>query len=99
MVLKSIGDCLNTIDDVIFDNCSKNHIKSNLEDIRKYIELKHCTIRKENNIEVVSVLSLLYLINKIIEKLYSDDTEENFNEDYNHLRHNFLEWYQAIDEN
>ena len=33
MVLKSFGECLNTIDDMIFDNCSKIHFRSNLEDI------------------------------------------------------------------
>ena len=47
----------------------------------------------------MSVLSVLSQINKIIERFYSDDsddTEEDFNEHYNKLRRRFLECYEVI---
>ena len=96
--MASISECLNKIDDMIFDNYSKIRVKNGIEDIRKHIERKHCTIPKEDDRETVTVLSLLYQINKIIEELFSDDTKEDFDEHYNHLRRDFSEWYEVIDE-
>ena len=42
------------------------------------------------------VMSVLSQINYIIEKFYSDSTEEELDNQYNKLRRSFLAWYEVI---
>ena len=100
----SISECLNEIDNKIFDKNSEFLVKSDLEDIRIHVEWKQvdnvCS-GKECDKERLSVLSVLPQINNILERFYSDDsndTEEDFDEHYNELRRRFLKWYEVIDE-
>ena len=103
MVIASISECLNKID-MIFDKNLKSHLKSDLEYKRTHIEWKQADVvcsGKEGDKENLSVLSVLSQINNIIERFYSDDsndTEEDFDGHYNELRRRFLEWYTVIDE-
>ena len=46
--------------------------------------------------ERVAVLSVLSQINHKIESSFSNDTEEDFDEQYKKLRRRILEWYEVI---
>ena len=47
MVVASISECLNKIDNKIFDKSSKFLVKSDLEDIRDHIEWKQADVVEE----------------------------------------------------
>ena len=98
MEVQSISDCLNRVGKMIFEKSLKYLVKGDLEDIRKYIERKQANLVArsdfiENRQAVSSVLSQ---INHIIEKFYSDDTEEDPDFEYNKLRQRMLKWYDVI---
>ena len=99
----SISECLNKIDNKIFDKSSKFLVKGDLENIRDHIEWKQADVvcsGKDDDKEKMLVLSMLYQINNIIEKFFStdfNDTEEEFDGLYNDLRRKFLEWYDLIE--
>ena len=96
--MKSTSECLNRIDYMIFDKSFKFQVKDDLELIRSYIEWQQadCVSRGEYIEERVDVLRLLIQINHIIERFYSDDTEEELDAQYNKHRQRILEWYDTI---
>ena len=47
-------------------------------------------------LERLAVLSVLSQINHIIERVHSNDTEEDLDEQNNKLRQRILEWYEMI---
>ena len=98
MEVKSISDCLNRVDNMIFENSLKCLFKGNLEDIRNHIEWEPADVvaRGEYIEERLAVLSVLSQINHIGEKIYSSDDEEHLDEQYNILRQKVLEWYELI---
>ena len=104
MVVTSISECLNIIDNKIFDKSSKLLVKSNLEDIRDHIEWKQADVvceGKDDDTEKMLVLSVLSQINNIVKSFYSNDsndTEEEFDGHYIDLGQKILEWYELIDE-
>ena len=99
----SVSECLNKLDNKIFNKSSRFLVKSGLEDITSHIEWKQADVvcsGKDDDKEKMLVLSMLSQINNIIERFYSDDfndTEEEFDGHYNGLRRKFLEWYELID--
>ena len=98
MEVKSISECLNRVDNMIFEKSLKRQVKSDLEDIRSHIECKQADVvsRGEYIEERFAALSVLSQINHILETFYSNDTEENLHEQYNKLRQRILEWYEVI---
>ena len=98
MEVKSISDCLNLIDNMIFQKNFKIMVKNDLERIRNHTEWQQadCVSRGEFVEERVDCLSVLRQINRIIERSYSNDTEEELDEQYNKLRQRILEWYDTI---
>ena len=96
--MKSIIECLNRVDKIIFEKILKNIVIKDLEDIREHIEWRQADAlaRGEYTEERVAVLSVLSQINHIIERFYSDDTEEDLDEQYNKLRQRNLEWHDVI---
>ena len=98
MEVKSISECLKTVDKMILEKSLECLVKSDLEDIRKHIEWKQADVvaRTEYIEERLAVLSVLSQINHIIERFYSDDTEEDFEEQYKKLRQRILECYEEI---
>ena len=98
MEIKSVRDCLNRIDNIIFDKSLKFMIKDDLELIRNHIECEHADViaKAEYIEERLAVLTVLSQINRIIERLYSNDTEDELDEQYNRLRHTILEWYETV---
>ena len=99
MEVKSIKDCLNRIDDMIFDKSLKCLHKGILEDIRKHIEWKHADVVAKGDYaqEKIAYLSVLSQINHLVKRFYSNDTEDDLDEQYNILRQIFLEWYEEIE--
>ena len=69
-------------------------VKGDLEDIRNHIERKQADVvaRGKYIEERLAVLSVLSQFNHIIERFYSDDTEEDLDEQCNKLRQRNLEW-------
>ena len=98
MEVKSISDCLNRVDNMIFEKSLKCQVKGDLEDIRKHIEWKQSDVvaREEYFEERVAVLAVLSQVNHIRERFYSDNTEDDLDERYNILRQRLLEWYEVI---
>ena len=98
MDVKSVSDCLNRLDNMIFDRSLKYRVKKHLELIGNHIEWQQADVvdRGEYIEERVAVLSVLSLKNSIIEIYYSDATEEDLDEKYNELRQRILEWYEVI---
>ena len=98
MEVKSTFECLNRIDNVIFDKSLKYLVKDDLECIRNHVEWQQADVvaRGEYIEERLAVLSVLSQINHVIERFYSDDTEEELDEQYNQLRQRILEWYYVI---
>ena len=103
MEIASISECLNKIDNMIFDKNLKSRLRSDIEDIRTHIEWKQADFvvcGKEGLEQKIAVLSVLSEINNIIEKYYSDeldDTNEYLDGPCNKLRQKFLEWCDVID--
>ena len=104
-MMVSISECLNKIDNKMFNKSSKFLVKSDLEGIRDHIDWKQADIvcsGKDDDEEKMLVLSVLYQINNILERFYSNDfndSEEEFDGHYNHLGRKFLEWYELIEVN
>ena len=98
MEVKSTSECLNRVDNMIFEKSLKCLVKGDLEQIRDHIEWKQADVvaRGEYIEERLAFLSVLSQINHIIERFYSDDTEEHLDEQYNKLRHRILEWFEVI---
>ena len=102
MVLASISECLNKIDNMIFDkNCKVILIV--LEDIGTHIEWKQADVvckGEEDFEQKIAVLSGHAEIINIKEKYYSDkldDMNEYLDGPCNKLRQKFLEWCDVID--
>ena len=91
MEVKSISDCLNRVDNMIFEKSLKCKVKGDLEDIRNHIERKRVHIFTR-----VAVLAVLSQINHIIERFYSGDNEEDLDKQYKILRRRLLDWYEVI---
>ena len=83
MEIKSLRDCLNKIDDMIFDKTLKFMIKDDLELIRKHIVSQQVDVIAKDKLCILLVLQQL---NCIIERFYSDDSEEILNDECNDLR-------------
>ena len=98
MEVKSISNCLDRIDNMIFDKSLKFMLQDNLELIRNHIEWQQvvCISRGESFEEKIAFLSVIKPINHIIERFYTDDTEEELDVEYNKLRHKILEWFETI---
>ena len=91
MEIKSVSECLNRIDNMIFDKTLKFMIKDDLERRRIHIGVE---VAGGDFIEDRSVvLPILSQNNYIIERLYYD-TEEKLDEHHNKLRQLILEWYE-----
>ena len=88
MEVKSISDCLNLIDNMIFQKNFKIMVKNDLERIRNLIEWQQA--------DCVDCLPVLRQINRIIERSYSDDKEKELDEQYYKLRQRILELYDTI---
>ena len=97
-MVKAISECLNRVDNMMFEKSLKCQVKGDLEDIRSHIECKQAEVVSRGKYieERVAVLSVLSQINHIIERLYSDDTEEELDEQYIKLRQSILEGYEVI---
>ena len=93
MEIESIRDCLKKIDDMIFDKTLKYMIKDDLELIMKHIVSQQADVISKDKL---CILLVLQQINCIIERFYSDDSEEILNDEYNDLREKILYWYETI---
>ena len=93
MEIKSVSECLNRIDNMIFDKTLKFMIKDDLERMRIHIGLE--TGGGDFIEEKTVVLPKLSQINYIIERLYYD-CEDELDKQYNKLRQLILEWYEEI---
>ena len=89
-----MNDCLDRIDNMIYDKSLKYMVIDDLELIRNHIKCQQSEV--ENIEEKVNILSVFSQINKIIERFYSNDSEEKLNEQYNKLRQRVLTWYEMI---
>ena len=102
-MIASISECLNKIDNRIFDKSSKILVRSDLGVIRNHIEWKQADVvcsGKKGDKKKLSVLSVLSQIFNKTKRFYSDesnDTGEDFDGHYNELRRRFLEWYEVTD--
>ena len=99
MEVKSITDCLNRVDNMIFEKSLKCHVNGDLEDIRKHIEWQQADVFARGEYveeRKVAVLSVLSQLNHIIERFYSNDTEEDLDEQYTKLRQKILEWHEEV---
>ena len=98
MEVKSITDCLNKVDKMIFEKNLKCLVKGDLEEIRSHMEWQQADVvaRGEYVEERLAVLSELSQINHKIEKFYSDDDKEDLDERNNKLRQKILEWYEVF---
>ena len=97
MEVKFISESSNRVDNMRFEKSWKCLVKGDLEDMRKCIEWKQADFvaRKEYIEERKAVLSVLSQFNHIIERFYSDATEEDLDEQ-NKLRQRILELYEVI---
>ena len=94
MEVKSISNCLDKIDNMIFDKSLKYMVIDDLELIRNHIKCQQFEI--ENIEERVNILSVFGQINKIIEAFFSNDSEEKLDEQYINIRQRVLAWYEMI---
>ena len=98
MEIKSVSECLNRIDNMIFDKSLKYLVKDDLELIRNHIEWQQAVVvaKGEYIQERLAVLSVLSQINHLIERFCSNDSERLLDMQYNKIRHKILEWYDTI---
>ena len=98
MEVKSARDCLNRIDNMIFDKSLKFMLKDNLELIRNHIvsQQADAMVKGEYIEDRLAVLSVLTQINHILEKFFLYDTEEELDGEYNKLRQKLLDWYETV---
>ena len=94
MEVKSMCDCLDRIDKMIYDKSLKYMVIDDLELIRNPIRCQQSEIK--NIQKMVCILSVFGQINKVIEVFYSNDNEEKLDEQYNKLRQRILTWYEMI---
>ena len=86
-----MNECLDKIVNMIFDKSLKWMVIDDLGLIRKHIESQLADVVNKEYIEDrVDVLSVLSQINKVIERFYSNDTEEKLNEQYNKVKQRVL---------
>ena len=78
MEVKSFSECLNRIDYMIFEKILKFTVINDLELIGNHIKCQQSEV--ENIEEKVKILSVFNQINKIIERFYSNDSEEDLDE-------------------
>ena len=80
---------------MIFDKTFKYLVKDDLELIRNHIEWEHADViaKGEDGLTVMPVLSQ---INHIIERFYSNDSEEELDKQNNKLREKIFDWYEVI---
>ena len=98
MEVNSLDECLNRIDDMIYDKNLKYMKKDILEEIGKYIEREDAnSVAKGIYIgNGLDILIVLQQINHIIEKLYTDVDKKVLNDEFNELREKILYWYEWI---
>ena len=79
----------------MFEKGLKCLVKGDLEQIRNHIEWMQADVvaRGEYIEEMLAVLSVLSEINHIIERFYSEDTEEDLDKQYNKIRLRIFEWF------
>ena len=94
MEIKTMSDCLDRIDNMIYDKSLKYMVIDDLEIVRNHIRCQQSEIK--NIEEKVCFLSGFGQINKVMEVFYSDDNEEKLDEQYNKLRQRVLTWYEMI---
>ena len=83
---------------MIFDKSLKFIIKDELERTRKYVEREHANVIAKGVYikDRLGIFLVLEQINCIIERFYSDVSEEILNDEYNELREKILDWYETI---
>ena len=87
-------DCLDRIYNMIYDKSLKYMTIDDLELIRHHIKCQKSEVEKiEGKVNIFSVFSQII---KIIERFYSNHSEEKLNEQYNKLRQRVLAWYEVI---
>ena len=98
MELKSISDCLNRVDNMIFEKSLKCLVKGDLERIRNRIEWQQADVvaRGEYIEERLGVLSVLSQMNHLLERFYSNDDEEDLDVQYSKLGQKILEWFEVM---
>ena len=98
MEIKSNNDCLDGIDNMIFDESLKCMVIDDLEHIRNHIVCQQAdaVVKGEYIEDKIIILPVLSQIKYIIERFYSDDVEEKLIEQYIKLRQKILEWYEEI---
>ena len=80
MKVKSISNCLNKVDNMIFEKSLKCQVIGDVEERRKHIEWQQPDVvaRGEYIEGRLAVLSVLSQIIHIIERFSSDDDKEDF---------------------
>ena len=102
MEIASVSECLNKIDNRIFNKDIKGNIRSDLEDLGTHIEWKQADVvasDEEGDEQTIAVLSVLFGVNNMIEKYYADELDslnEYLDGPCKKLRQKFLEWYCVI---
>ena len=90
MTMKSVCDCLNSFDSVIFCDIEKHAGVGNLEDIRGFM----ITIYNDKyNEDMVSMLGVFSQINLILDR-FCLDNESDIKKQYTTLRKRILTWLQ-----
>ena len=89
---------MNRVDNTIFEKNLKCQVNGDFEDIRKHIEWQQADVvaRGEYNEDRVAVLSVLSQFNHIIERLYSDITEEDLDEEYKKFWSGMMKLIQSL---
>ena len=93
MEIKSLNECLDRIDQIMYDGSFLRTIRSNLKLIREYIKQSHNDLSSGENIQGgIAYLNTLSQINIMINMSYSSIHDEN----YEILRNKILDWYDLI---
>ena len=92
-----MNDCLDRIDNMIYDNSLKYKVIDDLELIRNHIKCHQSEVEKIE--EKVNILLVFSQIKKIIQRFFSYDNEEKLDEQYNKLRQRVLTWYEKVNSN
>ena len=93
MEIKSLNECLDNIDQLMYDDSFLYTIRNNLKLIREYIKQTHNDLSDGDYIQgVIAYLNTLSQINVLINLSYSTIHNEN----YEILRNKILEWYDLI---
>ena len=93
MEIRSLNECLDMIDQLVYDGGFLRVIRSNLKLVRDYIKQTHRDLTDGEYIEDgVAYLNILSQINAIISMSFSKIDDEN----YEILRNKILDWYDLI---